>query len=70
MFIELTNSDADHPVTVNVAQIVNLQPVIGTSTTAIDLVATAGNLHAKQLVVVESYETVKSMIQRAAMPFL
>lgn len=70
MFIELTHLDADHPVAINVTQIVNLQPVAGTDTTSIDLVPTVGNQAGKQLVVAESYVTVKSLIQKAAMPFV
>lgn len=70
MFIELTHLDADHPVAINVTQIVNLQPVAGTDTTSIDLVPTVGNKAGKQLVVAESYDTVKSLIQKAAMPFV
>lgn len=69
MFIELTNCDAEQPVTINVAQIVNMQPVAGTTSTSIDLAVTVGNQNAKQLIVVESYELVKRMIQKAAMPF-
>jgi hypothetical protein len=70
MFIELTHLDADHPVAINVTQIVNLQPVVGTDTTSIDLVPTVGNQLGKQLVVAENYDTVKSLIQKAAMPFV
>lgn len=70
MFIELTHLDADHPVAINVTQIVNLQPVAGTDTTSIDLVPAVGNQAGKQLVVAESYDTVKSLIQKAAMPFV
>lgn len=69
MFIELTNCDAEQLVTINVAQIVNMQPVVGTTSTSIDLAVTVGNQNAKQLIVVESYELVKRMIQKAAMPF-
>ncbi|AZY93649.1 hypothetical protein EOJ32_08225 [Paracoccus sp. Arc7-R13] len=70
MFIELTNCDAEQPVTINVAQIVNMQPVVGTTFTSIDLAVTVGNQNAKQLIVLESYELVKRMIQKAAISFV
>ncbi|MFC0199259.1 hypothetical protein [Paracoccus rhizosphaerae] len=64
MFIEVTERETNSPTSMNIEHIITFAPRCGGGTN-VELVG--GD---DWFVVVEDYETVKAMIQKAAMPFV